>query len=51
MFYLFLLSLAIVAYSYEGDFIGCSYNNCKLDKNEKALNGNKEKFACQEVLS
>ena len=49
MFYLFLLSLATVAYSYEGDFIGCSYNNCKLDNNEKALNGNKQNFACQEV--
>jgi hypothetical protein len=49
IFYLFLLSLAIVAYSYEGDFIGCSYNNCTLDNNKKTLNGHKEKIACQEV--
>lgn len=49
VFYLFLLSLAAVAYSYEGEFIGCSYKNCRLDNNEKALNGKKEKFACQEV--
>jgi len=49
MFYLFLLSLVFVAYSYEGDFIGCSYSNCTLDNNKKALNDNKEKIACQEV--
>ena len=49
MFYLFLLSLAIVAYSYEGDFIGCSYSNCTLDNNKKTLIEKKEKIACQEV--
>jgi len=49
MFYLFLLSLVIVAYSYEGDYIGCSYNNCSLDNNKKTLMEKKEKIACQEV--
>ena len=49
MFYIFLLSLVIVAYSYEGDYIGCSYSNCNIDNNKKALLDNKEKIACQEV--
>jgi hypothetical protein len=49
IFYIFLLSLVIVATSYEGEFIGCSPGNCSLDNNKKTLTGYKQKIACQEV--
>ena len=49
--YLLLSSFALLGLVYESDFLGCSANNCSLDRNketvEKSL-GN-ESFACQEV--
>jgi len=47
LFYLFLLSLAIVAFYYEGNSLSCSPNNCSLEKNKKSIKG--DKFACREV--
>jgi hypothetical protein len=50
LLYISLLSLCIVAFIYEGQYLGCSPNNCTLEQNEKALNNkNGESVACQET--
>lgn len=48
--YLFMTSLAITALVYESTFIGCTANNCTLDRNRKTVTSlkQKESFACQE---
>ena len=46
--YLFLLSVAITAVVYESSFIGCTPDNCTLDRNREKVKQSQTSFACQE---
>lgn len=47
--YLFMISIGITALIYESTFLGCTANNCTLERNRETTAKQTESFACQEA--
>lgn len=47
--YLLMTSIGITALIYESTFLGCTANNCTLERNRETASKQTESFACQEA--